>query len=312
MSITWVQGQAYVDNELISVVIPTYNRVHVLGEALHSVMNQSYSHTEIIVVDDGSCDSTASFVTDLNCGIRYIKIPHSGVSAARNRGIEAASGKWIAFLDSDDSWHKNKLESQMRYIHTETPEHSSSVQYLVCHTNEIWIRNGKRINQSKKHAKRAGWFFIPSLQRCLISPSSVLIHHSVFENVGCFDEDFQYVEDYDLWLRITAHYPVGYIDEALTVKRGGHSDQLSKQIDAIERYRLRALEKIIRSETLNSSFLCEAVKVYQRKAAIYADGCTKRGRYEEAEELSARAKEMNVLYSPKVKNQGKECKRLGI
>jgi glycosyltransferase involved in cell wall biosynthesis len=275
-------------------------------------MNQSYSHTEIIVVDDGSSDNTASYVRDMNSDIHCITIQHSGVSAARNRGIEAASGKWIAFLDSDDAWHKDKLERQMYYIHTEIPEHDSGMHYLVCHTNEIWIRNGKRINQSKKHEKRAGWFFVPSLQRCLISPSSVLIHQSVFENVGYFDENFQYVEDYDLWLRITARYPVGYLDEALTVKQGGHSDQLSKQIDAIERYRLRALEKIIRSETLRSTFLCEALKVYQTKAAIYAEGCIKRGRQEEADKLSARVREIHMLYSPKVKKKGKECERLGI
>jgi glycosyltransferase involved in cell wall biosynthesis len=300
------------DNELISVIIPTYNRATQLKDALHSVFDQSYSHIETIVVDDGSTDDTRTYIQSLNHDILYIQIPHSGVSAARNRGIEAASGEWLAFLDSDDYWCEKKLERQLHYVHTVSPDHASHEQYLICHTNEIWIRNGKRINQGKKHAKHAGWFFIPSLQRCLISPSSVLIHRSIFNTVGHFDEEFEFVEDYDLWLRITALYPVGYIDEALTVKCGGHDDQLSKKIDAIERYRIRALAKIIRSETLSREFLDEALKVFQTKSSIYTKGCIKRGKKQEAEELNAQVNELTRRYTLQVHNQGKERERLGI
>jgi glycosyltransferase involved in cell wall biosynthesis len=285
------------DNVLISVVIPTFNRAHQLGDALESVRSQSYDNIEIIVVDDGSSDDTASYVRSWQEAIRYIPIVHSGVSAARNRGIAEAAGEWIALLDSDDYWHKNKLERQLRYIQNMHPDNDAAIQYLICHTNEIWIHNGKRINQGKKHEKREGWFFIPSLQRCLISPSSVLIHRSVFEHVGVFDEEFEYVEDYDLWLRITALYPVGYLDEHLTIKRGGHSDQLSKKIDAIERYRLRALEKIVTSGTLRPEFLREALKVYKEKASIYAEGCIKRGRMQEAEELLQQVVELYEMHS---------------
>jgi len=300
------------DNEMISVIIPTYNRVHHLKKAVSSVIDQSYRNIDIVIVDDGSTDDTRSYVRSLNSDIRYIAIPHSGVSAARNRGIEAASGEWIAFLDSDDYWHRNKLERQLHYIHSVLPKHHSHDTYLICHTDETWIRNGKRINQGKKHAKHAGWFFIPSLQRCLISPSAVLIHKTVFEKVGLFDEDFEFVEDYDLWLRITAIYPVGYLNEALTIKRGGHDDQLSKKIDGIERYRIRALEKIISSGTLCSDFLDGALKVFHTKASIYTEGCRKRGRYQEADELETRVQELIKLYSTLGYNQGKECERLGI
>jgi glycosyltransferase involved in cell wall biosynthesis len=280
------------DNELISVIIPTYNRVQLLERAVASVVDQSYRNIELIVVDDGSTDDTPSFVRSVSRDVHYIQIPHSGVSAARNRGIEAATGKWIAFLDSDDYWLEEKLERQMHYVHTVRPDDPSHERYLICHTDEVWIRKGKRINQGKKYAKHAGWFFVPSLQLCLISPSAVMIHRCIFENVGLFDEDFEFVEDYDLWLRITARYPVGYLNEALTVKHGGHDDQLSGRIDGIEKYRIHALEKIITSGNLHTDFLEEALRVYHKKALIYIEGCRKRGKHLEAGELQARMQDL--------------------
>jgi len=299
------------DNELISVIIPTYNRVQLLKRAVASVIDQSYRNIELIIVDDGSTDDTSSFVRSVNRDIHYIAIHHSGVSAARNRGIEAAAGAWIAFLDSDDYWLKDKLERQLHYVHTVRPDDPSHEEYLICHTDEVWIRKGKRINQGKKHAKHAGWFFVPSLQLCLISPSSVMIHSCLFERVGLFDEDFEFVEDYDLWLRITAGYPVGYLNEALTVKHGGHDDQLSGRIDGIEKYRIRSLEKIISSGNLRTDFLDAALKVYQKKASIYMEGCRKRGKHREAEELQARMQDLLTRASTPVENQGKGFERIG-
>jgi glycosyltransferase involved in cell wall biosynthesis len=302
----------HMDNELISVIIPTYNRVQLLKRAVASVIDQSYRNIELIIVDDGSTDDTSSFVRSVNRDIHYIAIPHSGVSAARNRGIEAAAGTWIAFLDSDDYWLKDKLERQLHYVHTVHPEIPSHEHYFICHTDEIWIRKGKRINPGKKHSKHAGWFFVPSLHLCLISPSAVMIHSSLFERVGLFDEDFEFVEDYDLWLRITASYPVGYLNEALTVKHGGHDDQLSGRIDGIEKYRIRALEKIISCGNLCTDFLEEALQVYHTKASIYMEGCTKRGKHREAEKLQARMQDLLTRASTPVENQEKGFEPIDI
>jgi GT2 family glycosyltransferase len=267
--------------KLVSVVIPTYNRVHVLERAIESVLSQTYSNYEIIVVDDGSTDSTKAAIAQSYGNVRLLSIPHSGVSKARNRGIMDADGKWVAFLDSDDYWLPRKLERQMEFL-------KAYPQYTICHTNEIWIRNGVRINQGKKHRKFMGWFFKPCLHLCLISPSSVIIHKSVFENCGMFDEQFEVVEDYDLWLRITSKYPVGYVNERLVVKTGGHSDQLSKKIEGIEGYRIHALEKLISSGTIHGDFLLSALDVYRNKCRIYMNGCKKRGKHHEMQDLGKR------------------------
>ncbi|MBN2322575.1 MAG: glycosyltransferase family 2 protein [Spirochaetes bacterium] len=279
-----------------SVIIPAYNRAGMLQKAVESVLSQSDPPLELIVVDDGSSDGTAQYIDSLESGdlriagpdsethritIRCIRIPHSGVSRARNAGIEASRGEWIAFLDSDDYWLPKKLGTQLVYL-------KKHPDLLICHTDEIWIKNGIRINQGKKHKKKEGWFFIESLDLCLISPSSVMIHRSVFDRVGRFDESFDAVEDYDLWLRITSKYPVGYIDEKLVVKTGGHPDQLSARIDGIEGYRIRALEKCLLDKELRSDFYAEALRVYEKKCGIYQSGCWKRGKEKEAERVRNR------------------------
>jgi glycosyltransferase involved in cell wall biosynthesis len=267
--------------DLVSVIIPTYNRATVLSRAIESVISQSFRNFEIIIIDDGSDDNTSEVIESFDQTVRHFRIPHSGVSRARNAGIEKAKGEWISFLDSDDYWLPQKLQKQMAYLATH-PE------YKICHTDEIWIKNGKRINQGKKHIKYAGWFFSPSLSLCLISPSTVIIHRDVFDKVGRFDEDFKVVEDYELWLRITARYPVGYVEEKLIVKTGGHGDQLSISIDGIEKYRISALEKFIVNGNEKPEYLAESIKMYLKKCSIYIKGCKKRGKVDEVEELKSR------------------------
>ncbi len=268
----------------ISVVIPTYNRAYCLRRAVNSVLAQNYDCREIIVVDDGSEDDTPALIHSMqkenaNCPyLRYIPIAHAGVSRARNTGIQSASGEWIAFLDSDDYWLEDKLRKQVDYL-------SENRLYRVCHTDEIWIKNSIRINQGKKHRKYEGWFFRPSLRLCLISPSSVLIHRDVFAQIGFFDEDFSYVEDFELWLRITARFPVGFINEKLVVKTGGHPDQLSKKIVGIEKYRMQALKKLILNGFLDSVQVAQAAAVYFSKAEIYIRGCERRGKSEEIAQI---------------------------
>jgi len=262
----------------VSVIIPTYQRARILKRALLSVFSQSYRKIEVLVVDDGSTDDTYRVVRKFAEKVNYYYIPHSGVSKARNIGIKHSRGEWIAFLDSDDYWLPDKLKKQMHYL-------AINSRYWICHCDEIWIKNGKRINQGKKHKKYEGWFFYPSLELCLISPSSVIIHRSIFDKVGLFDESFNVVEDYEMWLRITSLFPIGYLDEKLVVKTGGHSDQLSGTIQGIEGYRIKALEKLIQSNHLKGDFLNQALKVYMKKCSIYVNGCLKRNRYNEAERI---------------------------
>ena len=253
----------------ISVIIPTYNRKKTLARAIQSVINQSLSPFEILIIDDGSNDGTEEWVKDNFQNIKYIYQNNHGVSSARNIGIENAYGDWVAFLDSDDEWLPNKLYEQVKAI-------DSNPEIKFFHTNEIWIRNGIRVNQMKKHKKYGGYIFEKCLDICRISPSSALIQKKVFDNIGIFDESLRVCEDYDLWLRITSKYPVVFLDVPLIYKYGGHADQLSKVNDGIESYRIQSLEKIIKSGLLSDEQKVKAVNVLVNKMKIYSKGLEKR------------------------------------
>ena len=253
----------------ISVIIPTYNRKHLISRAIKSVINQSLKPFEIIVVDDGSTDGTYEFINQFFPEIRVIRQSNNGVSSARNLGLKNAKGNWIAFLDSDDEWLFKKLELQKKAI-----DHLD--KYLICHTNEIWIRNGTRVNQMKKHQKHGGFIFEKSLDICRISPSSVLINKKIFEHIGKFDETLKICEDYDLWLRISSRYPVLFLDEMLIKKYGGHESQLSKNTIGIEQYRIKSLEKILKNIKLSKLQFDSGVAMILKKLEIYKTGLIKR------------------------------------
>ena len=253
----------------ISVIIPTYNRRNTLPRAVESVLNQTYKPIEIIVVDDGSTDGAKEMCSEMYPLVRYIYQANSGVSSARNTGIKSASGDWIALLDSDDEWLPDKLDRQVKLL-------QDNAEIRFCHTNEIWIRNNVRINQKKKHQKYGGNIFNKCLDICRISPSSSLFHTSVIKDVGLFDESLDVCEDYDLWLRITAKYPVLFLDQPLIKKFGGHTDQLSRVLGGIEQYRIRSLEKILTSKSLSGSQFEAAKDMLIHKLQIYAKGLKKR------------------------------------
>jgi len=268
-------------NPDISVIIPTYNRAHTLPRAIESVLAQTHQPCEIIIVNDGSTDETNAVLADYP-GLCVIETDNNGVSAARNVGIEKSEGEWIAFLDSDDEWLSDKLEKQWDAICNDDK--------LICHTDEIWIRNGKRVNQMKKHQKFGGRIYEKCLPLCVISPSSVMIHKSVFDDVGFFDESLEVCEDYDLWLRICAKYPVLFMDEQLMVKNGGHEDQLSRKHWGMDRFRVRALEKMITPGELNNEQKNATVDILIQKCKIIVNGMKKRGKSNEAMEWEEKLK----------------------
>ncbi len=263
----------------ISVIIPAFNRAHTLPKALDSVLSQTLKPREIIVVDDGSTDETNAVLANYP-GLCIISQDNRGVSAARNMGIKKAGGEWLAFLDSDDEWLKEKLEKQWDAICIDDK--------LICHTEEIWIRNGQRVNPMKKHKKFGGIIYERCLPLCVISPSSVMIHRSVFEDVGVFDESLEVCEDYDLWLRICAKYSVLFIDEPLIVKYGGHEDQLSRKHWGMDRFRVKALEKMMSFGALNDEDEKATVNMILQKCGIIINGMKKRGNNDEAEKWQSK------------------------
>ncbi len=259
-----------------SVIIPTYNRLALLAEAIESVLNQTYRDFELIVVDDGSTDETSEMIRSVAPrDFKYLRQEHLGVSAARNNGARAAKGNYLAFLDSDDLWFPEKLEKQADFF----SEHPDS---QVCHTGEIWIRNGRRIYPKKKHQKSGGFIFNRAVELCIVSPSSIAIKKEIFSSVGGFDKKLPAAEDYDLWLRLLSRYPIGFIKEPLVVKRAGDWQQLSTATEAIDRYRIKALCKILESGELTPEQSELARQALKKKCNIYIKGCEKRGKRAEA------------------------------
>ena len=252
----------------IAVVIPTYNRVTFIERAINSVLNQSLAVNEIIIIDDGSNDGTKELIKTKYPQINYIYQNNKGVSAARNKGISEANYDWIGFLDSDDAWKSNKIEKQIKAI-------KNNPDSLICHTNEVWYRNGETLEQKYKHKKFGGYIFNYCLPLCVISPSSVIIHKQVFNEIGLFDEELLACEDYDMWLRICSRYPVLFINEALTNKYGGHDDQLSKKYWGIDRFRIIALEKIIESNNLDPIQTKVTINELLKKINIFLKGSEK-------------------------------------
>jgi glycosyltransferase involved in cell wall biosynthesis len=259
---------------LVSVIIPTYNRASWLKGAIDSVLNQTFSNFELLIVDDGSTDNTKELVDSYGDKIKYIFQPNQGPAAARNSGIKNRQVELISFLDSDDRWLKDKLQTQVNLM-------TADPSIKICYTDEIWIRRGKRVNPKKIHQKYSGWIYQQCLPLCIISPSSVIIHREVFEKVGLFDESLLVCEDYDLWLRVSHHYPIAFINKPLIIKNGGHEDQLSQRLWGMDRFRVKALEKMLQENSLSPEDRKATIAMLHQKCTILANGCFKRSKVDE-------------------------------
>jgi glycosyltransferase involved in cell wall biosynthesis len=227
---------------------------------------------EIIVVDDGSADNTKRLIQQQYPQVQYLYQNNLGVSAARNLGMQHASREWIAFLDSDDEWLPDKLESQIKALQTK-PE------YKICYTGENWIRNGRPIQQKKHHQQYSGWIFKASLQQCFIGASTVIIHRDVFTKIGEFDTELPACEDYDLWLRISAEYPILHLDEKLITKYAGHANQLSFRHWGMDRFRIKAIGKLLLQSTLHDLDRNSAIRMLAEKTSIYLTGAKRKRRF---------------------------------
>ncbi len=278
---------------MVSVIIPTYNRGYCISESIDSVLNQEYRQLELIVVDDGSTDETPDLVAKYP-DLIYLRLEkNSGVSHARNLGVEWAQGELICFLDSDDLWEKNKLMVQVDWM-------QAHPDCRVSYSDEIWIRNGVRVNPMEKHRKYSGDIYQQCLALCIVSPSSVMLRSSLLQEVGGFDETFPVCEDYDLWLRIAHRYPFHFIDENLIIKRGGHQDQLSRKLWGMDRYRVYALEKRLKDSAMDKKYQPATAQALLEKCDILIKGFNKRGKMKESHYFQS----LIAKYSAMTENKG--------
>lgn len=248
---------------IVDVIIPTFNRAYILPRSIESVLNQSYRHFMLHIVDDGSSDETLSVLE------KYRKHPqveiyhqeNKGVSSARNLAGLSSKSPWISFLDSDDEWMPNKLEVQMKYLQ-EHPECS------FLHSEELWIRNGVRVNPKQKHQKNNDNIFERSLEFCLISPSTVIMKKELFLKHQGFNEHFTVCEDYDLWLKILVKNDIGFIATPLIEKHGGHADQLSTKFVAMDYWRIKSLVNLFKSSDVSEGQKEKIKNVIMKKSDL--------------------------------------------
>ena len=266
---------------MIDVIIPCFNRASVLERAVNSVLTQTFQDFSLFIVDDGSSDDTQNILWTFKTHpkVTVLKQDNRGVSAARNLGVKNSNSPWISFLDSDDEWLPTKLEVQVKEI-----KKNPSTRFI--HSNEIWIRNGVRVNAPEKFDKSNHDIFKRSLEFCLISPSTVILKRELFEERGHFDESFTVCEDYDLWLKILAREDVTFISDFLVKKYGGHADQLSTKFPAMDYWRIRSMIGLSRTLDLDpekKKLICEEIN---RKAPVLLKGYLKHGQQDRFNEIS--------------------------
>ncbi|QLG63399.1 glycosyltransferase family 2 protein [Halorarum salinum] len=231
----------------VSIVIPVYEQPDLLTEALDSVRAQTFNNFEAIVVDDNSDTNIQPIVDRYGDWARLIVHDvNEGAAEARNTGIEASHGTYIAFLDADDVWHPTKLEKQYAVFEESNEElglvYTGFVQKEIDGTE--WVR----------HPEEAGDIYLKELERDRIHPTStVMIRRECLDSVGVFDSSLSSRQDYDLWIRITEHYDVGYVDDLLVEKRE-QSDSISKNFDSRIQGDLTVFEKV-RERVANQDFL---------------------------------------------------------
>lgn len=255
----------------IDIIIPTYNRAYCLERAINSVLKQTYKNFNLLIIDDNSSDNTKEITNQyLNDErVSYYKLDvNKGVSAARNIGIEKSTSSWVAFLDSDDEWLEDKLTKQVEYINL-------NPNLPLIHGEEIWYRNNKRVNPKKIHKKSGGHIFERCLKLCLISPSAVIIKKEILDEFKGFDEQFVVCEDYDLWLKITAKYEIGFIEDPILNKFGGHEDQLSAKYFAMDYYRVKSIYLLNKKSELTINQKMMSLTELAVKAKVLINGYIK-------------------------------------
>jgi glycosyltransferase involved in cell wall biosynthesis len=221
----------------VSVVIPTYNCVQFVTEAIDSVLNQTFKDFEILVVDDGSKDETREVLTEkYGTSIQYLYKENGGVSSARNFGIEKAKGKYIAFLDADDVWMPEKLEKQASALEGNPEIKACYSSFFLCDEK----LNPGKINLSERKANALTDLLL--IGNVVATPSTVIAEKGLFQQVGGFDHELSQCADWEMWIRLATKTEFIYINEPLLRYRQ-HDSNMSKNAALLEKDSVLLIEK---------------------------------------------------------------------
>ncbi|MCF6158763.1 MAG: glycosyltransferase [wastewater metagenome] len=222
----------------VSVIVPTYNRAHLLRMAIVSILNQTFQDFEILVIDDCSNDGTQEVIRDFHDKrVQYIRHKvNKGEAGARNTGILNSNAEYIAFLDDDDAWLPEKLMLQVNLLKKCPPEVGGI--YTSC--IEIDGIN-KRTSWQRTATKRGYIYYDMFIENCVGTPSTVIVRRECFKKVGLFDESLGFGTDYDMWIRISREFRFEYIKEPL-VKYYVHNNRISSNLEI----RIIGMEKILK------------------------------------------------------------------
>lgn len=232
----------------VTIVIPTYNAGSFIEETIRSVLTQTFDDLEVIVVDDGSTDATCAVAAALGSEVRVLRQRRAGVCVARNRGLQEARGRYICFLDHDDVWHPEKLECQMQLfernpevalVHTNIKRWNESSDGSFPPAASLWDANPSR----EIDEERSGWVYHHLLVDSFILTSAAMMRTEAVKEVGAFDPELPYSEDWDLWLRLSRKWRFIRTLGAFALYRQ-HRTQGSRMYREID-YRTRLLERAV-------------------------------------------------------------------
>ena len=252
---------------LVSVVIPTFNYGRFVASAIQSALDQTFRDFEIVVVDDGSTDDTTEIVSRFGAAVRYIYQPNRGLSAARNRGIQAARGEWIGFLDADDLWLPTKLERQLSVLN------GTAGGRVVVHSNYAildedggiqlkWSQPG--LNNPFPESLRSELSVRDFVFKNWVGVLTALVRRHEVESIGGFDNELRGAEDWDLWLRLAlAGHRFVYVEDSLAIYRW-HRGSMQSAIDQMLASRLRLLDKLFARPDLPLSVRSLRRRAYAR------------------------------------------------
>jgi glycosyltransferase involved in cell wall biosynthesis len=266
----------------VSVIIPAYNSARYLQEAVDSVLAQTFDDFEVLVIDDGSTDDTEAVMRRYGAPVRYIRQRNGGVASARNRGIQEASGRYIAFLDADDTWYANKLGRQLAALeqHPDARFCYSAFTVVDSQMRELFVRRSDRRGSAVEDLLTRG--------NVVGSICTVLADRSLFAAAGGFDPALSQCADWDMWVRLAVHTEFLYIDEPLVTYRH-HGDMMSRDPALLESDSVRVLDKAFAMSSVAGVQRVRRSAAFGRNYMVLAGTYFQQRRYSDFLRCAARA-----------------------